>query len=107
MGVDAPAQLRGDGRRVAAAPRRADAALDTLVDEALRARPELAAKLAQLRAQEPTNKATAAATVRRCRRRPALTYNGREIDNLVWNFSGGLTLGVADLRGAGDALGRA
>jgi len=91
MGVDAPARYEVTG---GASPAIAgeQSSVDTLVDEALRSRPELAAKLAQLRAQEATNKAI------RGRYGPALgaiagaTYNGRDVDNLVWNFSGGLTL---------------
>ena len=91
MGVDAPARYEVTGGPSPAITGEQNG-VDTLVDEALRSRPELAAKLAQLRAQEATNKAI------RGRYGPSLgaiagaTYNGRDIDNLVWNISGGLTL---------------
>ena len=110
IGVEAPAGYEVIG--VASAPLAGEEAqLEPLVDEAVRARPDIAAKIAQLRAQELTNKATAA------RYGPALaatggaTYNGRGLDGLVWNFSGGFTLTwpifegglVRALRREGDA----
>jgi outer membrane protein len=91
MGVEAAAGYEVVGAASAPLPGEGTP-LETLVDEALRARPDVAAKLAELRAQDLTNKATAG------RYGPALsaaagaTYNGREIDNLVWNFSGGFSL---------------
>ncbi len=91
MGVEAAASYEVVGAASAPLPGEGTP-LETLVDEALRARPDVAAKLAELRAQDLTNKATAG------RYGPALsasagaTYNGREVDNLVWNFSGGFTL---------------
>ena len=91
MGVEAAAGYEVVGAASAPLPGEGTA-LETLVDEALRARPDVAAKLGELRAQDLTNKATAG------RYGPALsasagaTYNGREVDNLVWNFSGGFTL---------------
>jgi len=91
MGVEAAASYEVVGAASAPLPGEGTP-LETLVDEALRARPDVAAKLAELRAQDLTNKAIAG------RYGPALsaaagaTYNGREVDNLVWNFSGAFTL---------------
>jgi len=69
-----------------------DAPLDTLVDEAVRVRPDVAAKIAQLRAQDLTNKATAGRYGPALAASTGLTYNGRNIDGLVWNWSGGFSL---------------
>ena len=91
MGVEAPASYEVVGAASGPLPGE-ETPLETMVDEALRARPDVAAKVAQLRAQDLTNRATAA------RYGPALsatagaTYNGREVDNLVWNFNGGFIL---------------
>ena len=57
MGVEAPATYEVTGE--ASAPLTGEEApLETLVDEALRARPDVASKIAALRAQDLTNKAT-------------------------------------------------
>jgi outer membrane protein len=90
MGVEAGAGYEVVGAAAAPLPGE-DAPLDTLVDEAVRVRPDVAAKLAQLRAQDLTNKATAARYGPALSAATGLTYNGREIDNLVWNWSGGFT----------------
>jgi outer membrane protein len=91
MGVEAPARYEVIG--VASAPLSGEETpLETLVDEALRARPDVAAKLAELRAQDLTNKATSARYGPSLSATTGLTYNGRELGNLVWNWSGGFTL---------------
>jgi outer membrane protein len=69
-----------------------DAPLETLVEEALRARPDVAAKIAALRAQDLTNKAIEGRYGPTLSANTGLTYNGNEPDNLVWNWSGGFTL---------------
>ena len=110
MGVEAAAGYEVVGAASAPLPGE-DAPLETLVDEALRARPDVAAKIAQLRAQDLTNKATAGRYGPALSATTGLTYNGREIDNLVWNWSGGFTLAwpifegglVRALRREGDA----
>ena len=91
MGVEAPASYEVVGAASAPLPGE-ETPLETLVDEALRARPDVAAKVAQLRAQDLTNKATAGRYGPALSAATGLTYNGREIDNLVWNFSGGFML---------------
>jgi outer membrane protein len=91
MGVEAPATYEVSG--IASQPLPGEETpLDTLVDEALRARPDVAAKIAQLRAQDLTNKATAGRYGPALGAVTGLTYNGRGIDGLVWNWSGGFTL---------------
>ncbi|HEY7374892.1 MAG TPA: TolC family protein [Polyangia bacterium] len=91
MGVEAAATYEVTGE--ASAPLAGeDAPLETLVDEALRARPDVAAKIAALRAQDLTNKATAGRYGPSLSATGAATYNGQEVDNLVWNLSGGFVL---------------
>jgi len=91
MGVEAPASYEVVG--AASAPLFGeDTALETLVDEGLRARPDVAAKVAELRAQDLTNKATAGRYGPALAASTGLTYNGNEIGNLVWNWSGGFSL---------------
>jgi outer membrane protein len=91
MGVEAAAGYEVIGVASAPVPGE-ETPLEILVDEALRARPDVAAKIAQLRAQDLTNKATKARYGPALSASSGLTYNGREIDNLVWNWSGGFTL---------------
>jgi outer membrane protein len=98
MGVEAPASYEVVGAASAPLPGE-DTPLETLVDEALRARPDVAAKLAQLRAQDLTNKATTGRYGPALSASGGLTYNGREIDNLVWNFNGGFILAWPILEG--------
>ena len=98
MGVEAAAGYEVVGAAAAALPGE-DAPLEALVDEALRARPEVAAKMAQLRAQDLTNKATAARYGPALAATTGLTYNGRNIDGLVWNWTGGFTLAWPILEG--------
>jgi outer membrane protein len=91
IGVEAPANYEVSGT---ASPTLAgeDKPLEALVDEALGARPDVAAKIAQLRAQDLTNKATKGRYGPALAASTGLTYNGRNIDGLVWNWSGGFTL---------------
>ena len=91
MGVEAPATYEVSGTASPPLPGE-DTPLETLVDEALRARPDVAAKIAQLRAQDLTNKATAGRYGPALGATTGLTYNGRNIDGLVWNWSGGFSL---------------
>jgi outer membrane protein len=91
MGVEAAATYEVVGAASAALPGE-DTSLEALVDEALRVRPDIAAKIAQLRAQDLTNKATKARYGPAIGATTGLTYNGRNIDGLVWNWSGGFTL---------------
>jgi len=91
MGVEAPATYEVTG--IASPPLPGEGTpLEALVDEALRARPDVAAKLAQLRAQDLSNKATAGRYGPALAASTGLTYNGRDITGLVWNWSGGFTL---------------
>jgi outer membrane protein len=91
MGVEAPATYEVSGAASPPLPGEGTP-LETLVDEALRARPDVAAKIAQLRAQDLTNKATAGRYGPALAATTGLTYNGRGIDGLVWNWSGGFSL---------------
>jgi outer membrane protein len=76
-----------------------EAPLETLVDEALRARPDVAAKIAALRAQDLTNKATEGRYGPSLSAATGFTYQGRQLDNMVWNWSGALTLSWAIFEG--------
>jgi outer membrane protein len=98
MGVEAPATYEVVGQPTEPIPGEAGA-LDPLVDEAIRARPDLAAVGAQLRAQELTNKATVARYYPTLAAATGLTYNGPDTGRLVWNWSGGLTVSWAILEG--------
>jgi outer membrane protein len=76
-----------------------DGGLDPLIDEAVRARPEIAAQVARLRAQELTTEATSARYWPAVGASTGLTYNGRELGRMVWNWSGGLSLAWPILEG--------
>jgi outer membrane protein len=98
MGVEAPATYEVTGE--ASPPLSGEGApLETLVDEALRARPDVAAKIAALRAQDLKNKATAGQYGPTLSASTGLTYNGNELGNLVWNWSGGFSLSWALFQG--------
>ena len=91
MGVEAPASYEVMG--VASQPLSGEATpLEALVDEGLRARPDVAAKVAQLRAQDLTNRATAGRYGPTILGSTGATYAGRQIDDLVWNWNAGLAL---------------
>ena len=98
MGVEAAAGYEVVGAASPPFPGE-DAALETLVEEALRARPDVAARIAQLRAQDLTNKATKGRYGPALAATTGLTYNGRNIDGLVWNWTGGFTLAWPILEG--------
>jgi len=98
MGVEAAATYEVVGAASPALPGE-DASLEAMVDEALRVRPDIAAKIAQLRAQDLTNKATKGRYGPSIGATTGLTYNGRNIDGLVWNWSGGFTLAWPILEG--------
>jgi outer membrane protein len=91
IGVVAPATYEVSGAASPPLPGE-DAPLEKLVDEALTARPDVAAKIAQLRAQDLANKATTGRYGPTVAATTGLTYNGRNIDGLVWNWSGGFSL---------------
>jgi outer membrane protein len=98
MGVEAPATYEVTGEASPALGGE-EAPLETLVDEALRARPDVAAKLAALRAQDLKTKATEGRYGPALSASTGLTYNGPELDHLVWNWSGGFTLSWALFEG--------
>ena len=75
--------------------------VDTLVDEALGARPEVAALRDQLRAQELTNKSTYGRYWPSLQAQGGGTYAGAELDRMVWNLSVGLSLSWAIFDGGG------
>jgi outer membrane protein len=91
MGVEAPATYE-----VAGPPsgplEGEDGALEAMVDEAVRARPEIAGLFDQVRAQELANRATRARYFPTLSALTDLTYNGPELGNLAWNWSGQLVL---------------
>jgi outer membrane protein len=91
MGVEAPATYEVTGEASAPLPGE-NAPLETLVDEALRARPDVAAKLAALRAQDLNNKATEGRYGPSLSATGGVTYNGPQVEHLVWNLSGGFVL---------------
>jgi outer membrane protein len=98
MGVEAAAGYEVVGAASPPLPGE-EAPLEAQVDEALRARPDVAAKIAALRAQDLTNKATAGRYGPALAATTGLTYNGRGIDGLVWNWAGGFTLSWAIFEG--------
>jgi outer membrane protein len=98
MGVEAPATYEVTGEASVSLTGE-DAPLETLVDEALRARPDVAAKIAALRAQDLNNKATEGRYGPSLSALTGLTYNGNELGNLVWNWSGGFALSWALFEG--------
>ena len=91
MGVVAPASYQVSGAHTDPLPGE-EGALAALVDEALQARPEIAAQDARVRAQDLSNRAIAARYYPSLGAVAGLTTAGRETDRLAWNFSGGLTL---------------
>jgi outer membrane protein len=91
MGVES--SINYDVQQTISAPVEGESsALETLVDQAIAARPEIAALREQQRAQELANGAT------RARYLPTLglqangSYNGLELDRLVWNLSAAVNL---------------
>jgi outer membrane protein len=91
MGVEAPATYEVAGPPSAPLAGE-DGALDALVDEAVRARPEIAALLDQLRAQDLLIRATKDRYLPALSATTGLTYNGPDLGRLTWNWSGGLVL---------------
>jgi outer membrane protein len=69
-----------------------DKALESLVEEAVSTRPEYAALTTQIRAQELTQSSIRGAYWPSLGFSTGLTDNGRQIENLSWNWSGGLNL---------------
>jgi outer membrane protein len=75
------------------------APLESLVDEAVAARPEITALRDQFRAQELANRATWGRYWPSLQAQAGGTYAGAELDRLVWNLSGGFSLSWAILEG--------
>jgi outer membrane protein len=75
--------------------------LQTLVDEALAARPEIAALRDQLRAQELANRAIWGRYWPSFQAQAGGTYAGQAIDRLVWNLSAALGLSWTIYDGGG------
>ena len=73
--------------------------LDTLVDQAVAARPEITALADQYRAQELANKATWGRSWPSLQAQAGGTYAGPALDTLVWNLSAGLSLSWAIIDG--------
>ncbi|HXU45141.1 MAG TPA: TolC family protein [Thermoanaerobaculia bacterium] len=71
-----------------------DGAPEALFQEALNARPELAALAHQVRAQELTVKAARASHAPNLQLATGFTDAGRRIDDLTWNWNGALVVGV-------------
>ena len=84
--------LRGQRRRVAPAARRGHAARDAGRRGAARAPRRRRQDRPAPRAGSRPTRRPPAATAPPSPPRPASTYNGRDIDGLVWNWSGGFTL---------------
>jgi outer membrane protein len=91
MGVEAPATYEVAGPPSGPLTGE-DGPLETLVDEAVRARPEVAALVDQLRAQELANRATHDRYYPALNATTGLTYSGPDLGRLTWNWSGGLVL---------------
>ncbi len=66
--------------------------LDTLLDEALKARPEIASLQQQLRAQTMTNKSVYGRYWPSLQAQASGTYSGLDLDRLTWLVSAGLGL---------------
>ena len=75
--------------------------LESLVDEAVAARPEITALRDQFRAQELTNRSTYGGYWPSLQAQAGGTYQGPEIDRLVWNLTAGLGLSWAIIDGGG------
>ena len=75
--------------------------LQTLVDEAVAARPEIAALADQYRAQDLANKATWGRSWPSLQAQAGGTYVGPALDRLVWNLNAGINLSWAIIDGGG------
>jgi outer membrane protein len=91
MGVEAPISYEIEPTASTPIPDEG-APLETLVEQGVAARPEIAAMRDQLRAQELTNKATYGRYFPSIRAGAGATYAGRDVNQLVWNLNGGLSL---------------
>jgi len=91
MGVESP--ISYDVQLTTSTPIEGESsALETLVDQAIAARPEIAALRDQQRAQEMANRATRARYFPQLGAQATGNYNGAEFDNLAWNLSASLNL---------------
>jgi outer membrane protein len=91
MGIEAPATYEVAGPPSGPLPGE-DGALEPLVDEAVRARPDITALQDQLRAQDLTTRSNRDGYFPALFGATGFTYNGAHLDTLVWNWSAGLTL---------------
>ncbi len=91
MGVEGPIDYQVGDDALPAIPGE-DASLDALLDEALLARPDLAALASQARAQELTIDAASAARWPSLGFTTGLTNGGYALDSTVWNWEAQLTL---------------
>jgi outer membrane protein len=91
MGIEAPATYEVAGPPSGPLPGE-DGALEPLVDEAVRARPDITALQDQLRSQDLITRSTYDNYFPALYGATGFTYNGAHLDTLVWNWSAGLTL---------------
>jgi outer membrane protein len=91
MGVESPITYQVQPTVSAPIPGESSA-LEVLVDEAVAARPEIAALHDQMRAQELANRATWGKYWPTLGIRAGGTYVGQALDRLVWNLSAALNL---------------
>jgi outer membrane protein len=76
-----------------------DKALAILLEEAIRARPELVALASQMRAQELSLGATKGAYYPTLSASTGLTEAGKQLDAMAWNWNGGLSLSWSIFQG--------
>jgi outer membrane protein len=98
MGFEGSAGYEVTGGPIEAVPGE-DGGLEPLLDEAVRARPEIATQVDRLRAQELATEATSRRYWPAVAASTGLTYNGRDLGRMVWNWSGGLSLAWPILEG--------
>ena len=91
MGVEGPLDYEVADETLAAVPGE-DAATGPLLDEALKARPEVASLLDQVRAQRETVRSFRGAYAPQLGASAGFTQGGIAVDQLGWNLSAGLTL---------------
>jgi outer membrane protein len=91
MGVEAPTDYDVSDETLAAVAGE-DGALDALVDEAVRGRPDLASLEQQIRAQKMLVRSAQGAYGPALSASASLTDAGTDITNLGWNFGGTLTI---------------
>ncbi len=98
MGLDSPADYDVAGEGLPAVDGE-DGAPDVLLDEAVKARPELAALANQVRAQELTVRALRGAFGPNLNLSTGFSDAGEQFSNLTWNWNAGLLLSVPIFQG--------